>query len=561
MVRVLSRLIAAAARASARSQLLAGTAAFFILRLALTVPRTGPVVVADEVGYLTNARLLAGGVPGQLSTAPYYHGGYSLLLAPLLALDARPTTTYHLVLVLNTLLAASIAPLLYVLLTRCFTVAPRSAVWPSLAAAAYPSVTIYSQVALSENLLLPLFVLWLVCFGCFLRAETESRRIAWGSATAACAVWLWAAHGRMVVAIALTIAALLVLVVRRQAGASAAVISLAIVAAGIVAVHGLDHFLVTRNYGGHTPNEVDERLSTLESLGGIGAFLRNLVGQLWYLTVASLGVLVAATSPRVWTRVRRHRPLAPETVVLALAMLAGLGLLVESALSFRVAERADMIIYGRYTDVVLPPLVALALVRLGAGRRHHAVAAVATVAVATLATAALRTGIDPLRPANRWNVASLPSPTFGLGPPVLLTAGVVAAAVIAVVAVVQRRAPVAVAPLVLLLFLPTTVVAEHNPVLTAQSAFYPTGWTSPARAVDGARSVAFDTDGGGSVWVYQWFASKTRLVLFSGSAGRPPARLVFSSSAWAGEHPRLHATPLWDDASRDATLYRLGPAP
>jgi hypothetical protein len=541
---------------AARWQIVAGSAVLLVLRLALTVPRTGPVVVADEVGYLTNARLLAGGVAGQMSTAPFYHGGYSLLLAPLLALDGNPKTSYHLVLALNALLAASLAPLLYLLLTRCFSVSPRAAVWPSLAAAAFPSVTIYSQVAMSENLLLPLFVLWLLCFGCFLHAETGRRRLAFGAATAACAVWLWAAHGRMIVAIGLTAAAFLVLIVRRGPAARSALLGLAILAAGLVAVHVLDHFIVSRSYGGHAAGEVDQRLSTLESIGGLGAFLRNLVGQAWYLLVASLGIFAAAASMQRALRVRR-RPLSPAELVLALAVLAGLGLLIESALSFRTTDRPDMIVYGRYTDVVVPPLLALALVRLATGRRFRVIAVLTVTAATTVASALLRTSVHPPGLANRWNVASLPSPTFQLGPKVLLAAGFAAMVAIIAVTVVQRRNAAAIAPLVLLLFVPTTAVAERNPVLTAQSAFYPSGWTSPAEAADGAHSIAFDTDSSGSVFVYQWFVSKARFVLFAGSSARPPVRFVFSSPEWAAANRRLHPVPLWKDTGRGAELVRL----
>ena len=133
----------------------------------------------------------------------------------------------------------------------------------------------------------------------------------------------------------------------------------------------------------------------------------------------------------------------------------------------------------------------------------------------------------------------------------LLVAGLVAAAAIVAVAFAQRRNAAALAPLVLLLFLPTTAVAEHNPVLTAQSAFYPAGWTSPARAADGARSIAFDTDHPGGLYVYQWFASKARFVLFSGSSGRPPSRFVISSPGWGAGHRRLQPAALWNDAGRD----------
>jgi hypothetical protein len=542
---------------SAQRLLVAGTVVLFLLRVALTVPRTGPVVVADEVGYLTNARLLAGGVAGQMSTAPFYHGGYSLLLAPLLTADGNPATSYHLVLVLNTLLAASLAPLLYLLLTRCFSVRPRAAVWPALAAAAYPSVTIYTQVAMSENLLLPLFTLWLLCFGCFLQAGSERRRLAFAAATAVCAVWLWAAHGRMIVAVALTVAAFLVLAARRSPAARAGLVGLAIVALGLVGVHVLNDFIVSRSYGGHASGEAAQRLSTLESIGGVGAFLRNLVGQVWYLLVAPLGVLAAAaaslrTPPRF-----NARQLSAAELVLAVALLAGLGLLIESALSFRTTDRPDMLIYGRYTDVVVPTLLALALVRLAAGRRFGSIAVLIAIAVTTVATALLRSGVHPPGLANRWNVASLPAPTFQLGPKVLLVAGFVAIAAVIAVTVVRRRNAAAIAPLVLLLFLPTTAVAERNPVLTAESAFYPSDWTSPAKAADGARTIAFDTDGGGSVFVYQWFASKAKLVLFSGASERPAARYVFSSPAWAAAHRSLHPTQLWADPGRGSRLFHV----
>jgi hypothetical protein len=59
---------------------------------------------------------------------------------------------------------------------------------------------------MSENLLLPLFTLWLLCVGCFLKAATDKRRFAWGAAAAISAVWLWAAHGRMIVVVGMVCA-------------------------------------------------------------------------------------------------------------------------------------------------------------------------------------------------------------------------------------------------------------------------------------------------------------------------------------------------------------------
>src|SRR5439155_761066 len=175
-------------------------------------------------------RVLSGGVRGQLSPAPYYHGGYSLLLAPLIALVRDPATSYRLVLVLNALLAASLVPLVYLLLTRCFAVSPRVAVWPSLAAGAYPSITLFTQVAMSENLLFPLLTFWLLAFGCFLRAATEPRRIAWSAAMALSAVWLWATHGRMLVALALTVVAFVASVLQDRTRLRPCAVAIAILA-------------------------------------------------------------------------------------------------------------------------------------------------------------------------------------------------------------------------------------------------------------------------------------------------------------------------------------------
>src|SRR5689334_20062388 len=130
-------------QSSRRSRLLvAGTLALFLLRFAISLIRTGPVLVADEIGYLTNARVLDVGVPGQLELAPFYRGGYSLLIAALIELGGSPGFAYHLVLVLNAILAASVFPLLYLLLTRFGGVRPEPAIWAAFAGALYPALTV-----------------------------------------------------------------------------------------------------------------------------------------------------------------------------------------------------------------------------------------------------------------------------------------------------------------------------------------------------------------------------------------------------------------------------------
>ena len=131
-------------------------------------------MLVDEVAYLTNARVLAGGTSGALLDTPFYRGGYSLVLAPLMTVLDDPVAVYHLALAINVVLAASLFPLLYLLLMRCFRVASGAALACAFAGAAYPSLTATSGATMSENLLLPLTVVWLLGFGALLDAAQRT---------------------------------------------------------------------------------------------------------------------------------------------------------------------------------------------------------------------------------------------------------------------------------------------------------------------------------------------------------------------------------------------------
>jgi hypothetical protein len=540
--------------------LLGGTLLLFLVRLALSRLRHGPILVADEVDYLLNARVLTGGERGELSLAGFSHGGYSLLLAPLVALHAGPATVYRLVLVVNAVLAALLAPLLYALLTRVFRVAPRAAVPAALVAAAYPSVTVWSQVALAENLLLPLTVVWLLLFALVLEARSSGRAAAHAALFGFCGAALYATHGRMIVAAALTVVVLPLLALGRRLPPLAAAAGLAVAGAGIFGAHVLDDYLVSRNWGGHTASEIGTRISSIRDVSGILAIGRNLVGQTWYLAVAGLGVLVLAAlldAPGFARRLRR-REHDTRTLVLLLLLLLGAGLLAVSVLSFPTVDRPDVLIYGRYVEIALPPLLALALVRL-AGReaRSRLAAALVVVVALTVAVAGIRAGVHPPRAPNRWNVAALPFLTLQLGTPSLVGAGVVAAGVLVVVAVLRRRAPRLLVPAVLLVFAATTAVAEHNPVLSGDRAVYPGGWSSPAPVVQ-ARRIAYDRSAYDVIglFVYQWYLPHTRFVLYSGT-GRPPAQYVISSAGWARRHRGVPAHAVWRDPGRNQLIFRL----
>lgn len=555
-------------RVAHRRVLVLGAATLLAARLALSVARSGPVIMADEAGYLFNARVLAGGMAAEMGSSPFYRGGYSLLVAPVLALDLDPVATYHGVLLVNAALAACLVPLLYLLLTRCFGVAQGVAAWAALAGAAYPSVTALSQVALSENVLFPLTVAWLLFAGLLVRGDGEPRaRAGWAAAAALLAASLWTVHGRMLVAVALTALVLALCAVRRRADRGAAGAGLALLGCAMAAGRALNDWLLTANDYDRGFDEVARLLGPLDDLDGILAVLRNLAGQGWYLLVATLGIVVlllARVAAPALGRVRARRG-EPADRVLMLLLGTTAGLLVLSALWFASAQRPDQLVYGRYVEPVVPALLAVGLALLGCARRGTRAGALAAGLLAlTAVVAALRSGLDVAGEASRWNVAALPSVTGGLDAPVLAVAGVVAGAALWAFAAAARWLPGALAPLALLAFVPTTAYVVNLPVLRSERDIYPPAWTSPLPAVErhDARTVAYDLDHFDHirVKVYQWFMPQTPVVLFRGERERPPAELFFSAKRLAGRLAGEPAVAVWTDPGADQALWRRAPA-
>jgi hypothetical protein len=512
-----------------RSRLLiAGTLALFLLRFALSLIRTGPVLVADEIGYLTNARVLDGGVPGQLELAPFYRGGYSLLIAPLLELGGSPGFTYHLVLVLNAALAASVFPLLYLLLTRFAGVRPGLATWAAFAGALYPALTVLSQVAMSENALFPLVVLWLIAFAGLLQEPRGGSDFAWAAALGAATGALWAVHNRMFVAVIVALAGLTWLLLRHRLRPGAFALGLGIVALSIYGVHALDSYLVDHNYAGSAPDELSERMDEIFAFGGLRTVAANLVGQTWYLLVATFG-LAAVT---VADFARRRAPLSG--VLLALTVL----LILVSAAAFPERTRPDMLIYGRYAEVVAPALIAFGLAALPQRRWRSIVPPLVAFGGLTALVVAIRaTASDPDAP-NRWNISALPFVTVQLGPAILVGAALVALAGAWLLLRASERGARVLGLAAIALFLPVLAYGAWNPVRSSERAVYPAGWESPEAVVENAGSppVAYDLDHYDTIGLYapQWFLPDSQVVLFESSREAAPAPLIISrdESLW-----------------------------
>jgi hypothetical protein len=217
---------------------------------------------------------------------------------------------------------------------------------------------------------------------------------------------------------------------------------------------------------GHYPDAggVLKLLSVLTSGAGLRAFLGNLLGQTFYLAVASLGLAVLG-----FGRLARRLVIAPRTErdrelrsYAVYALLACVGTMVMTALFMHEGERIDQRFYGRYDEGVLALLMLPAL--MAPLRSRAWVGAAAVVLLAGLAV--VWCFGDPMQ---GWlveiNVIGMQL-WRGLVGDVISVAGLnivpIALATVLLLLVLSRLARSAVLPLtVLMVFMATSKVAGY----------------------------------------------------------------------------------------------------
>ncbi len=366
----------------------------------------------------------------------------------------------------------------------------------------------------------------------------------------------------MIVVVALSLALCLGLAAAGRLSWPGAAGAAVIAGVGLFAVRALDQFLITTSYGGHPPDEAGNRLSSLKHLDSAASVLRNTVGQSWYMLVATLAlplvVLSAGDLRNRLARLRHGPPAVP--VVLGLLLASTAGLLVLSALSFADPERADMFVYGRYVEIVAPPLLALAVAwLLTTPRRPRVVVVLLAIALATGAAAILRQTFTPARASNRWDIAGLPAPPFQLTASALVVAGLAAAFWAVLAIVVARRRRRLLVPFLLVSFALTAANFERNPLLSGERLVYGSGWVSPESALGDAKTVSYDRASADIIglYAYQWFAPHTRFVLTGGASGPLRTRYLIGSRSWPARHPGIRVEAVWRDPNRDQVIYRV----
>ncbi|HET6794370.1 MAG TPA: hypothetical protein VFH45_08020 [Acidimicrobiales bacterium] len=333
------------------------------VHLALSSGMRAPIIQADEFGYLADARWLAHAGP---RPSMQYSPGYPLLLVPLWWASHDAGTVYRWALSVNAGLAGLTAVLLYRLSARFAPGSPAPVrVGATLVVAAFPSLLLYSNIAESENLLIPGFLA--VCLLAWRAHEWPSSVFRW-SLLGLVTGLLYCVHPRAV-AVVLAVAVFALWRLRPWRGHSrplaGALLGLLV---GLGASAALGAWVTRVVPSEHLPTYASTATSVAShtlSGSGMALFGSGLAGEVFYLVVGSAGLVAAGAAALWWGR----RRVAPGPV----ALLLGLSLAAMAALGAAALEggtRVDTAVYGRYVEVVAVPVMLAGAVALASRSRH-----------------------------------------------------------------------------------------------------------------------------------------------------------------------------------------------
>lgn len=338
--------------------LLFGWLAQIVLRLWFAAEQTYPTANPDEVGYLTAARILAGGPDVDLSFSTVYRGGYSLLLVPAYWLSHDPETVYRICLGINALINAAIMPLAFCAGLRLRL--PRGwAYGTAHLTALLPAVAFYSEYVLTDAVL-PVVVLgWLL----LLDRWIHERGALYGASASLLAAYAYAVHPRGIIVVLVHASAVLAVSLRKRTlRRSASVVAGALVIAAAAAAL-LNRWLVPHMYpqnDDHLEANMAWRLTHAQGYGWTAALS---AGQLWYQIVATVGIAGLGLTALTALALRRGTPFHERVPALTvLAAVAGIAIATSAALPDE--HRIGNLAYGRYLACLLPVLFMVGMAAL-----------------------------------------------------------------------------------------------------------------------------------------------------------------------------------------------------
>lgn len=322
-------------------------------------------VFQDEFGYWANAASLTGYDWSECAGLySYYSYGYSLLLAVILKAFQNSMMAYRAAIALNVILLCVTMIILWKIVDDLFAEMEENKKIFSLGVAAlYPVTTFYMQMTLTESLLTFLYVLICYLILCFCEKEKVSTAVC----LAVVLAYIFFVHMRSVAVVCTCVLVLGLRGYRQRSSRKALIIGAVFFALCMLLGMCFKSFIMNTVYDSASRelimlSDVEgqiEKIKYLFTVDGIYNFCISVLGKLFYLGMATWGMLYFA----IVYCVRHFRK-----PIMQFVFLSGGAQLWVSAIYMSAPERIDMVIYGRYNDYLMPLFIVIGILEMISGR-------------------------------------------------------------------------------------------------------------------------------------------------------------------------------------------------
>ena len=336
-----------------------------IIALVTAARISGPSIRPDEWGYLLNGQVLIGHEEVRLPFSEMYPAGFGLITGAWAWVGGSLHISYRLTLFTNIALMAVLGYLVFTFTVNTLKASRTTGYLVAALVIASPGTVAGSVFALPETLCKVLFMLLVVLLVRLISEPRVLLVIMFGALSGIAPVF----SGRLV-AITISAALLLALLLwKRVVNRSLAVFGTVSILLGYGVTRILNSVVRDVLYYGR-PSGESRILGRATTVNLWPEVIREIAGQIWYVSAATacLAIVALVVAFRVATRRTSLESMdkneSIERFTYLFILLTFVFLIVLGALQLALGKRADHFIYGRYVEMCVPALFAIACVTL-----------------------------------------------------------------------------------------------------------------------------------------------------------------------------------------------------
>ena len=340
-------------------------AASFVVALVTAARISGPSIRPDEWGYLLNGQVLIGHEEVRLPFSEMYPAGFGFVTGAWAWISGSLHSAYRLTLFTNVALIAVLAYLVVTFAVRTLHASRTTGYLVAALVVASPGTLAGSLFALPETLCKVLFMLLVVLLVRLISEPRVLLVILFGALSGIAPVF----SGRLI-AITMSASLLLALLLwKRVLNRSLAVFGTVSILLGYGVTRILNSVVRDVLYYGR-PSGESRILGRATTVNLWPEVIREIAGQIWYVSAATACLAIVALVVTFRVAIRRtslesvDKDESSERFTYVFILLTFVLLIVLGALQLALGKRADHFIYGRYVEMCIPALFAIACVAL-----------------------------------------------------------------------------------------------------------------------------------------------------------------------------------------------------